>query len=276
MSSKTEVKTKLSTALDTATIIAFEGMDGSGKTSLATSFPNLLSKLHEIKELQLCRPIKVFQTHVFEHTPEAIAYMQNMKAGNLSELEIGLGALYNSHRFLNSALPELAKQYDVILIDRCRASFLAYQIYGAGLDRLRDTYDYILEQELLSNVTPDYIYLKTELKETEKLIKKRNVKKDHYDNKKSEFKKRMKQGYEEFFNSPNFNFAKKTTIIEPAKIAKINGEGLDIFISTAWDIFLENYVDQIVTNVNKRFVLEELTGGTRQIVRKISASDTVE
>jgi dTMP kinase len=157
--------------------IVFEGIDGSGKTTLSKMFAELLKREGK----------KVIWT--FEPYNEKIREI--VKENNFNPLSETLLFLADRKEHIEQVIkPYLKKGYWVIS-DRYYLSTLAYQGYGKGLDIVELEK---LNKEIIGNIEPDlWIYIETPLDTAIERLKKRK-KMDKFEN--IRYLKRVKKGFE--------------------------------------------------------------------------------
>lgn len=229
---------------DKPVILAVDGMDGSGKTTVIGYIKKRLETLHQDPLWQLKRPIKVYSEHVFRMSLEGSMFYRSMQGGDLDDMTIALGAIYNSGRYLQKIhSPEIYNEYDVILIDRFRPSFLAYQIYGENLNCFHDVYQQVLDEEHQKGMTPDYLYLRSSVGRSNRLLEGKTEEKSYHDKKDRSFKTRLLKGYDDFFYTDKYNFAKNTIRVDVDKLEEEIGTGLEIFLEDVFHKFLISYFD---------------------------------
>lgn len=222
-------------------VLAVDGIDGSGKTTLIRYLKQQLENLHKEPMWQLPRPIRVYSEHVLKSTPQAEHFYGMMESSTLDDIDIALGALYHSSFHLKHILKNVKQQYDVILIDRFRPSFLAYQIHADGLSCFQDVFEAVLDSEHRQEITPDYFYLRSSLERSEKLLGKRKDKQSYHDGKSDKYKEKLLQGYDEFFYSSRYNFATNTIRVNLDLFEQEHGKGVDIFLQEMFSKFIYHY-----------------------------------
>ena len=236
-----------------AIVLAVDGMDGSGKTTLIRYLKNRLESLHTEPLWQLPRAIKVYSEHVFKSSKEGLHFYRLMEAGQINDTDIALGAMYHSNAHLKHISETIANEYDVVLIDRFRPSFLAYQIHASGLDCLQETFEKILEEERVQGITPDYLYLRSSLERSKRLLADRTEQKSYHDGKDDRFKEKLLRGYDEFFYSTRYNFASNTIRVDLDQLEKETGPGLDVFLQEVFHRFMYTYSDLVKTVKEKHW-----------------------
>lgn len=234
-------------------VVAFDGIDGCGKTTACEAIKDKLENLHKEYLLCLNRPISVMVMHFFGHSNCSIDFRAKVRAGNISDLQIALGSLYFSTNTLR-VIAKLVNDVDVILIDRSRASFFAYQIHGCGLYQLSDAFDFVLEQDNQLGHTPDYFYLRSSIERSNELIQARGIGKDYFDNKQKEFKQKIHSAYEEFFSSYRVPDKSKLTLIDLDSFESNKERNIEDFKEHITTVFLDKYLCRICDNIKEQEV----------------------
>ena len=164
-------------------LIVFEGIEGTGKTTLINFVSNFLNKkkIHHIKirepggnrNSELIRKLILNKKNKFNSFTDLMLYF----AARSENIEKVIRKHYNKK---------------VILIDRFTDSTLAYQHYGMGINKLLINK---INQILLKNISPQVTFInfvnKKNLKKRLNLRKNKN----RYDNFKIKFYKKVQNGY---------------------------------------------------------------------------------
>ena len=242
---------------DNKIVIAFDGPDGSGKTSAIQHIKKELENLHANPMFQLPRPIKVYSEHALKSSIQGQAFYELMEGGHLSDDLIGVGALFNWGYHVQNVIPAILDQYDVVLIDRFRPSFLAYQIFADKHVFIEDIFERFLHREKELGVTPDYFYLRSSVERSDGLLRAREKASgeqlSYHETKPASYKRDLLRGFDEFFFTDRYNFAKKSTIIDLDKEENGTQPNLEDFHELVFEKFLNEYVDQLCSNVRASF-----------------------
>ena len=196
-------------------IISFEGIDGSGKSSICEGVKDLLERdgkkvllLREPGSTQLGNEIR---TIVKSDTPRA----------KLAEAMLFLAARAD---MVENIVRPFVKHYDVILIDRYIDSTTAYQGYGHQQDINTIS---ALNRAAVGNSIPDLTVLVTvPLEVAEKRLKERGGL-DRFETDKS-FMKRVEKGYNEIRKS------------EPDRVKAIDNDDLRTAINDAYELVCDS------------------------------------
>lgn len=120
--------------------IVFEGIDGSGKTTLC----------NRISELLIQRGFKVKQLTEPSRSNIGLLLREQMKVSSLSQLSLSLLFAADSYDIQAQRVEIYHQEYDYIISDRNFLSTLAYQMTEVDIDWLVDLHKYIIE--------PDYLF----------------------------------------------------------------------------------------------------------------------
>jgi len=176
---------------DKGLLVAIEGIDGSGKSSLANALEKsllennlevLLTK--EPGDTELGRQLRVFLHENKEHICDQAEYL--------------LFAADRAQHFETVIIPALEKK-KVIISDRLADSSLAYQGYGRGLDL-----DMIkqINRWAMRNIEPDIVfYIKLDLKTALSRITQRGAKLTSFEAEAEHFFKRVSDGFDTIFKN---------------------------------------------------------------------------
>ncbi|MCH7735873.1 MAG: dTMP kinase [Chloroflexi bacterium] len=165
-----------------ACFIAFEGGDGSGKSTQARS---LLRRLRR-------RGVKVIRTHEPGGTPLGQSLRRLLKSGDsmtpMSELMLFEAA---RAQLVQQVIRPFLDQGGVVIADRFTSSTMAYQGYGRGLDReLIER----LNREATGGLEPDLtVFL--DLPVETALARKGRGNRDNFDDAPVDFHRRIHRGY---------------------------------------------------------------------------------
>lgn len=167
-------------------LIALEGIDGSGKTTLARS-------LHEAFTKQAIPAVLTKEPGATDFGKEIRAMIQNPQHTVPPLAEFFLFAADRAAHIVQVVKPALAAG-KVIICDRMADSSIAYQAYGRGIPE-HDVrmVNGIALQGILPNIT---FYLEIDYATAHDRIMQRNEKLSQFDQQKEDFFKRVQQGYE--------------------------------------------------------------------------------
>jgi dTMP kinase len=172
-------------------LIAVEGIDGCGKSSLITHLDAQLTQLH--------------RTHVVTREPggsdigqEVRKLLQQSPIKPDARAEYLLFAADRAQHFATVVLPALEKDY-IVLSDRMGDSSVAYQGYGRGLDiSMIQT----VNAWAMHNRTPDItFFIRIDPRTAFERIVKRKQELTRIEQEKISFFERVAQGYEELFKN---------------------------------------------------------------------------
>lgn len=119
--------------------IVFEGIDGSGKTTLC----NMIS------ELLVQRGFRVKQLTEPSRSRIGFLLREEMKESSLSQLSISLLFAADSYDIQTQREKHYNQEYDYIISDRNFLSTLAYQMTEVDIDWLVNLHKYIVEPDRL-------------------------------------------------------------------------------------------------------------------------------
>lgn len=234
-----------------AIVVAVDGLDGCGKTSLAEYIAAETRKLNQVSLFNLPRAPKVLVLHMFGHDEYSMRFRSNLAAGNYAFVQIALGALHHSSLNLHQNVPVLCKDYDVIILDRGRASFYAYQIVAEKQQWIATAFDNLMDYERKNGLCPEYIYLRSSVKRSMKMIAKREGKQEYHDLQPIDFKERLYKGYEKFFLTPFYVDPEGVMVIDVDTIDAKHGRDLETFLVEGYGRFLTKYQDRIISRVRR-------------------------
>lgn len=164
----------------------FEGLDGSGKTSVI----NLLKK--------------DFPGFVYTREPGGSAFGEAMRGVLLSEvakntppLAMLLGFMSGRSSHLEELVIPALKEGKTVLSDRCDGSSFAFQLYGQNNLNLTDLF-WNLRNQVFGELKVHYIYLRITPEVANKRRKER-LESNHFDTQTESYHERVFQGYEKFF-----------------------------------------------------------------------------
>lgn len=176
----------LQTLFQKGYLIALEGIDGSGKTTLARS-------LHETLNKEAITSVLTKEPGATEFGKEIRGMIQNPKHAVPPLAEFFLFAADRAAHIVQVVKPALAAG-KVIICDRMADSSIAYQAYGRGINETDvRTVNAIALQGVLPNIT---FYLEIDYATAHERIMKRNEALSQFDQQKEDFFKRVQEGYD--------------------------------------------------------------------------------
>ena len=218
-----------------AILVSFDGIDGCGKTTTIQHFKSKLENL-DLRDKGINRILRVANTKLIGTTDESIAFRKLVLDGKLSKHEEALGFLYHATHFYRQWIKEHQSNYDFILIDRSRASFYAYQIFGRGFQEYMPMYSSICGEDD-ATMEMNYFYIKgNKAKHKEMIIKERNEL-DFFESMDSSFHAKVYNGFEDYMARQ-----KSVISISSEQIEQDYGPGIDIFLKHAYDAFYNRFV----------------------------------
>jgi len=172
-------------------LIAVEGIDGSGKSSLVRALNKVLEQ-HDIDTLVTKEPGGTT-------LGQELRVILHEKKENVCDMaEYFLFAADRAQHFETVVIPAL-KQNKVIISDRLDSSSVAYQGYGRGLNRemIKQTNAWAMK-----NVQPDLIfYIKLDFKTALERIMRRGGKLTSFETEQELFWQRVNKGFDELFEN---------------------------------------------------------------------------
>lgn len=170
-------------------LIAIEGIDGAGKSSLARSVAQHLKKL--------ALPVLLTKEPGGTELGAAIRSLLQIRTVPISErAEFLLFAADRAQHFAQVVIPAL-KSGTLVISDRLADSSLAYQGYGRGLDR-----EFIKQVNnwAMQNCTPDLIfYIRIDYKTALERIITRCEQKTAFEEEQAAFFQRVLAGFDEIY-----------------------------------------------------------------------------
>lgn len=172
-------------------LIAIEGIDGSGKSSLAK---NLYQEF-------LSQKYSVLLTKEPGGTPLGLqlrTIVQEKKVAVCPKAEFMLFAADRAQHFHELIVPALAEN-KIIFSDRMSDSSLVYQGYGRGLDMnaINTVNDFVM-----SGIKPDItIYVKVPLAVATERIMKRNLALTSFEKEKEDFVSKLANGFDQLYKN---------------------------------------------------------------------------
>lgn len=178
-------------SLSRGVLIAVEGIDGSGKSTLVTNLAQAL----------LNQQLSVITTK----EPGGSALGKQLRpivqtqAGSIcSKAEYLLFAADRAQHFAECIIPHLA-QGDIIISDRMADSSLVYQGFGRGLDQ---TLLATINQWAMNNIQPDLvIYVRLDHKQAYQRLLQRKKTLTAFEKEQESFFKKLVDGYDTLFKN---------------------------------------------------------------------------
>lgn len=177
------------TSLAQGLLIAMEGIDGSGKTTLAINLAKSLEQ--EGFPVRLTKepggtPVGQQLRTILQHQDQPLNHIA----------EYLLFAADRAQHFETIVLPSLAKKY-IVISDRMADSSLVYQGYGRGLDKsmIKSINDWAMRGK-----HPDIVfYVRISPEQAIERLKKRAAKLTSFEQEKEDFTHRIMQGFDAVF-----------------------------------------------------------------------------
>lgn len=170
-------------------LITFEGIDGSGKTSLMQCLSSSLR--------QLGLPVVITKEPGGSSLGQELREIVNRRKEPIcDEAEFLLFAADRAQHFAQCVIPEL-KNGSVVVSDRMADSSLAYQGYGRGMDKrmISKVNDWVMH-----HITPDLtVYLRLDPMIVLERVHKRDEPITSFEQEKLDFWRRVSHGYDEIF-----------------------------------------------------------------------------
>lgn len=172
-------------------LIAIEGIDGSGKSSLAKSLFSYLLDQH----------YPVMLTKEPGGTPLGLqlrALVQEKKVSICAKAEFMLFATDRAQHFNDVIIPAI-QEGKIIISDRLADSSLVYQGYGRGLDKqaIAAVNDFVM-----NGIKPDItIYVKVPIHVAAERIRKRNLALTSFEKEKEDFVAKLSYGFDQLYKN---------------------------------------------------------------------------
>lgn len=171
-------------------LIAIEGIDGSGKSSLAKDLYHLLNQKYEV--LLTKEPGGTLLGQQLRTT------VQEKKIPICAKAEFMLFATDRAQHFHEVIIPALS-QNKIIISDRMADSSLVYQGYGRGLDKNAIK---MINEFVMSGIKPDItIYVKVSTHVATARIMKRNIELTSFEKEKEDFVAKLSYGFDELYKN---------------------------------------------------------------------------
>ena len=164
-------------------IIVFEGIEGSGKTTLINHACKFLKKINK-------KYIKFREPGGSSNSEKIRKFILNNKSNLNYKTDLLLYLASRSENFENILKKNYKKK--TILIDRFVDSTIAYQHYGMGIEKKMI---YKLNKFILGNIKPDLIFLNLVNKKNLKLRLGKRINKNKYDRFSISFYNKVQNGF---------------------------------------------------------------------------------
>lgn len=243
-------------------VVCFDGPDGCGKTSSIEALEKFLSTYHQGVSEE--RNLKVKIISILGESDDALAFRERLKEGKVKGISAALEVLVITTRMLWERIPELIEEgYDVILVDRSRASFYAYQLAVFGNEILSPVFEQLLRLDSQTPHVIDYFYIKTSLDDAIKNITARakqegikSISKESIDGFPIETKKLNHQAYDEFFLGSHFlrsylSSSEFVTTLDASAVRASCGDG----VAHLHAAVIENFLAKYQARLNNRLTL---------------------
>ena len=217
-----------------AKVITFEGIDGSGKTSVISGVKDSLEEKGK-KVLVVREP----GTTVMGESIRELIKSETVRHAS-TDLMLFMAA---RNDMVKQVLSPAVSLYDYILIDRYTDSTLAYQGYGLGLDidMIRTIQRYITKDVRVERT----IYLDVTLEEASKRRSARNEVADKYEEK--DFLERVRNGYLELIKA------------EPDRFMVLKNQDLETTVKRATNDILRIGTKQVTRRTVEQHAGETMT-----------------
>ncbi len=167
-----------------ARIICFDGPDGTGKSTQLALAKEALEKLGH----------KVYTTRTPGGTPIGEVLREAFLSHTERPPKTDLHIVWGMELAISDELDKKRGDYDYILIDRGPLAFLAYQVFGSGLDM---DYGMRAVQEVIDDWQPDIMFLLTAPWEiSKKRLHDSKAKLDYFESKSDNYHEKVQAGYE--------------------------------------------------------------------------------
>jgi dTMP kinase len=198
-------------------LLTLEGIDGSGKSSLAHYLARELEK----------RDYPVLLTHEPGGTPLGQNLRTLLHTRNYSisaQAEFLLFAADRAQHAQEILIPAL-QAGKLVISDRFADSSIAYQGYGRGLDL--DLISYVNTWALQALMPDLTLYLRLDYKTALERLQKRNLALTAFEQEKADFFKRVSAGFQEIFhNKPHVITLDATALIE-----RVHEQALEVVLA---------------------------------------------
>ena len=172
-------------------VVCFEGMDGCGKSTLLKYIEASLIRDYPDKH--------IVAMDIFGNDREVKGAINSAKEFNIETL---LALLSATTKTLYKLVPYLIQEgTDIVLIDRGRASFYAYQcMKGEDTTIFIGLSNYVCDQDVKYKRAPNYVYIKSSIDRCERLMSIRDTK-TAMDKRSKEDKLATQIGYDLYFDN---------------------------------------------------------------------------
>lgn len=200
--------TELLSKADThCTIMAIDGLDGAGKSTLAEYIKRQVesedtSELYaHLKRRPRVKVLPILGEDGYFYDRLQELEGENTKEDNgvnVSDITLAQAVLDATNRTMHIVVPELSHYYDLIILDRSRASFNAYQLHMQQLGEYRQAWLNSIQKdyELLGAVKVIYLSASSDLRR--KLLTARSAM-DDLDRMSLEYEPALIDGMNEYF-----------------------------------------------------------------------------
>ncbi len=188
-------------------IIVFEGIEGSGKTTLINHLSKYLKKINK-------KFIKFREPGGSKNSEKIRKFILNNKSNLNNKTDLLLYLAARSENYEKIIIKNYKKK--IILIDRFVDSTIAYQHYGMGINK------YLIlkiNNFILGNIKPDLTFLNLVNKNNLKLRLKKRVNKNKYDKFTYSFYNKVQNGFKKLSKND-----KKYVIVNSNNSIKENKE----------------------------------------------------
>lgn len=171
-------------------LIAIEGIDGSGKSSLAKNLYQSLSKHYPVMLTKEPGGTLLGQ--------QLRSIVQEKKVPVCAKAEFMLFATDRAQHFHEVIIPALS-QNKIIISDRMSDSSLVYQGYGRGLDREAI---HAVNNFVMNKIKPTItVYVKVSTHVATDRIKKRNIALTSFEKEKEDFVSKLSFGFDQLYKN---------------------------------------------------------------------------
>ena len=164
-------------------IIVFEGIEGSGKTTLINHLSKYLKKINK-------KFIKFREPGGSKNSEKIRKFILNNKSNLNNKTDLLLYLAARSENLEKIIKPNYRKK--IILIDRFADSTIAYQHYGMGINK---ELIFNINKFLLGQIKPDIVFLNLINKKNLLFRLKKRKNKNKYDKFRYNFYKKVQKGY---------------------------------------------------------------------------------
>jgi dTMP kinase len=174
-------------------LITCEGIDGSGKTTLAR-------KIHEHYQ-DLYKNVTLTREPGATELGSQIRSMVQSSSYDMSDATEFLLFAADRAQHIHQVIAPLLKEKHIIISDRMADSSLAYQGYGRGFDKNFIQY---VNRFIMQSYMPDItLYVRVDYDTAQKRIQKRNDVKTKFDSQHTSFFEKVIQGFDDIARQPH-------------------------------------------------------------------------